>query len=132
MKVSELMHTDVCAVRSDANLASVVEALADAHISGVPVVDRQGKILGVVSTTDILQAQAERLEGGDAWEDQMVEDIMTRPALTIPGDADIREAAQRMLYAEVHRLFIEKNGVLAGVISQTDIVRALATHQVTG
>jgi CBS domain-containing protein len=39
---------------------------------------------------------------------------MTRPALTIPADADIREAAQRMLYAEVHRLFIEKNGALAG------------------
>jgi len=57
---------------------------------------------------------------------------MTRPPLTIPADADIREAAQRMLYAEVHRLFIEKNGALAGVISQTDIVRALATHQVAG
>jgi CBS domain-containing protein len=132
MKVSDLMHTDVLAVRSDATLAGVVEALADAHISGVPVVDRRGKLLGVVSTTDILQAQAERLEGGENWEDQLVEDVMTRPPLTIPADADIREAAQRMLYAEVHRLFIEKNGALAGVISQTDIVRALATHQVAG
>jgi CBS domain-containing protein len=132
MKVSDLMHTDVRAVRSDATLAGVVEALADAHISGVPVVDRRGKLLGVVSTTDILQAQAERLEGGENWEDQLVEDVMTRPPLTIPADADIREAAQRMLYAEVHRLFIEKNGALAGVISQTDIVRALATHQVAG
>ena len=132
MKVSDLMHTDVCAVHSDVTLGSVVETLADAHISGVPVVDRHGKILGVVSTTDILQAQAERLEGGEAWDDQLVQDVMTRPALTIPADADIREAAQRMLYGEVHRLFIEKSGALAGVISQTDIVRALATHQVTG
>jgi predicted transcriptional regulator len=132
MKVSELMHTDVHAVRRDATSGAVVEALADAHITGVPVVDRHNKIIGVISTTDLLAAQAERLEGGEAWEDRLVEDVMSRPALTIAGDADIREAAQRMLYAEVHRLFVEKNGELAGVISQTDLVRALATHQIAG
>jgi len=132
MKVSELMHTDVETVRADATLADVVEALADGHISGVPVVDRHGKMLGVVSTTDILEAQAEGLAGKGAWEDRVVEDVMTRPALTIGSHADVREAALRMLYGEVHRLFVEKNGTLAGVISQTDIVRALATHQLAG
>ena len=125
MKVSELMHTDVETVRADATLA-------DGHISGVPVVDRHGKMLGVVSTTDILEAQAEGLAGKGAWEDRVVEDVMTRPALTIGSHADVREAALRMLYGEVHRLFVEKNGTLAGVISQTDIVRALATHQLAG
>jgi CBS domain-containing protein len=128
MKVSELMHTDVQTVRLGATLADVVEALADGHITGVPVVDRHGKMLGVVSTTDVLTAQAEGLAGKGGWEDRMVEDVMTRPALTIAGHADVREAALRMLYAEVHRLFVEKNGELAGVISQTDIVRALAVH----
>lgn len=133
MKVSDLMHTDVHAVRPDDTLADVVEALADAHITGVPVVDRHGKILGVVSTTDVLEAQAEGLiRGGAAWEDQIVENVMTRPALTISGDADVREAAQRMLYGEVHRLFVERDGVLAGVMSQTDIVRAFAAHRLPG
>ena len=129
MKVSELMQTDVHAVHADATLATVVEMLADAHITGVPVVDRHHHIVGVVSTTYVLGAQAERLEGGQAWEDRMVADVMSRPALTIPGEADVREAAQRMLYAEAHRLFVESSGELAGVISQTDIVRAFATHQ---
>ena len=133
MKVSDLMHTDVHAVRPDDTLADVVEALADAHITGVPVVDRHGKILGVVSTTDVLEAQAEGLiRGGAAWEDQIVENVMTRPGLTISGDADLREAAQRMLYGEVHRLFVERDAVLAGVISQTDIVRAFAAHRLPG
>jgi CBS domain-containing protein len=132
MKVSELMHTDVRAVSRDATLGTVVEELADAHITGVPVVDGHNKILGVVSTTDLLEAQAERLESAEAWEDRLVEDVMSRPPLTIAGDADIREAAQRMLYAEVHRLFVEKNGELAGIISQTDLVRALATRQIAG
>jgi len=129
MKISELMHTDVHAVRMDATLATVVEALADAHITGVPVVDRHHKIVGVVSTTDVLAAQAERLEGGEAWEDKVVEEVMSCPALTISGEADVREAAQRMLYAQAHRLFVERDGQLVGVISQTDIVRAFATHQ---
>jgi CBS domain-containing protein len=133
MKVSDLMHTDVHAVRPDDTLADVVEALADAHITGVPVVDRHGKILGVVSTTDVLEAQAEGLiRGGAAWEDQIVENVMTRPAVTIFGDAEVREAAQRMLYGEVHRLFVERDGVLAGVISQTDIVRAFGAHRLPG
>ena len=133
MTVSDLMQTDVHSVHPDDTLADVVEALADAHITGVPVVDPHGKILGVVSTTDVLEAQAEGLgRGGPAWEDQIVEDVMTRPALTIVGDANVREATQRMLYGEVHRLFVEKDGQLVGVISQTDIVRALAAHRLAG
>jgi len=130
MKVSDLMRAEVCTVRPDDTLADVVEDLADAYIAGVPVVDRHGRILGVVSTTDVLEAQTEELiSGGTPWEDQIVEDVMTRPALTISGDAEVREAAQHMLYKEVHRLFVERDGVLAGVISQTDIVRAFAAHR---
>ena len=62
------MRTNVHAVRSDATLATVVEGLADAHITSVPVVDRHHHLVGVVSTTDVLGAQAEQLEGGEAWE----------------------------------------------------------------
>jgi predicted transcriptional regulator len=129
MKVAELMHNHVQTVRFDATLAELVETLSDGHITGVPVVDSHGKMLGVVSTTDVLEAQAESIAGKASWEDRMVADVMTRPPLTIGEDADVHEAAQRMLYAEVHRLFVEKNGELVGVISQTDIVRALAAQR---
>jgi CBS domain-containing protein len=129
MKVADLMHTRVQTVRFDATLAEVVETLSDAHITGVPVVDRHGRMIGVVSTTDLLEAQAETIAGKAAWEDRTVGDVMTRPPLTIGQSAEVHEAAQRMLYAEVHRLFVEKNGELVGVISQTDIVRALAAQR---
>jgi len=56
----------------------------------------------------------------------MVRDIMTPRPLTVSSDADVREAAQQMLYAEVHRLFVTSGNQLVGVISTTDIVRAVA------
>jgi CBS domain-containing protein len=130
MKVADLMNTRVQTVRLDTTLAEVVGTLSDAHITGVPVVDRHGKILGVVSTTDVLEAQAEALGGKPGWEDRMVGDVMSRPPLTIGEHADLHEAAQRMLYGEVHRLFVERNDEVVGVISQTDIVRALAAQRV--
>jgi len=130
MKVSDLMHTDVCAVHSDVTLRSVVETLADAHISGVPVVDRHGKILGVVSTTDILEAEAETADSAERerlFDATQVSEIMTRQPRLIGPAADLRAAAQQMLRQDVHRLFVEERGQLVGVISQTDIVRAVAT-----
>jgi CBS domain-containing protein len=58
-----------------------------------------------------------------------VRDIMTpRPYTVAPGE-EVREAARQMLYADVHRLFVAQGDRLVGVISTTDIVRAVATGQ---
>ena len=54
-------------------------------------------------------------------------DIMTPNPLVIEPDADSREAAKHMLYADVRRLFVEDHGKLVGVISQTDIAHAVGT-----
>jgi CBS-domain-containing membrane protein len=126
MKVAELMQTDVRAAAPDWTLGEVVQSLADGHITGLPVLDRHARLVGVVSGADVLQAQAEARKGGAAWRETLVGDVMARPVLTIAPDAEIRTAAQQMLYAEVHRLFVEDEGKVVGVISQTDLVRALA------
>lgn len=130
MLVSELMQTDVRTIHADATVAEVVEALADAHVSGLPVVDGGGRLIGVVSATDILQAEAERSDARDRarlFAHTTAADLMTRKVYTIAPDADVRHAAQQMLYGEVRRLFVEKGGQLVGVISQTDIAHAVGT-----
>ena len=130
MRVADLMQTNVRTAAPDAPVAEVVQAMADSHISGLPVVDSVGRILGVVSATDVLQATAEQ---GDAtsrsrfFEHTSAREIMTPIALTIEPDADVRQAAQQMLYGEVRRLFVEDEGRLVGVISQTDIAQAMGT-----
>ena len=130
MKVAELMQADVRAIRPDASVAEVIASLADAHVSGLPVVDGHGQMLGVVSSTDVLIHEAEtgdREARTTLLESTLAQDIMTPRPLTIDPEADVRDAAREMLYAEVHRLFVVADTRLVGVISTTDIVRAVAT-----
>jgi CBS domain-containing protein len=132
MKVAELMQSNVRTISSEASVAEVVVSLADGHISGLPVVDKGGRIIGVVSATDVLTAEAEAKSeaeavGRDLMLDTSVRDIMTPRPYTVSPDEDVREAARQMLYAEVHRLFVAEGDRLVGVISTTDIVRAVAT-----
>jgi CBS domain-containing protein len=130
MRVAELMQTDLSTVPPDAPVADVVQAMADGHVSGLPVVDSDGRVLGVVSATDVLQAAAEhddRKGRSTLFEHTTARDIMTSGAITIEPDADVRAAAQRMLYGEVRRLFVVDAGRLVGVVSQTDIAHAMGS-----
>jgi CBS domain-containing protein len=130
MRVAELMQRRVRTVDGDATVAEAIVSLADGHISGMPVVDGAGKVIGIVSTTDVLGAEAEA-DDADArraiLENTAVRDIMTRHPYTIGPDEDVREAARQMLYAEVHRLCVAEGDKVVGIISTTDIVRAVAT-----
>ena len=133
MRVAELMRTDVKTVDLDATLADAITTLADAHVSALPVTDGHGRILGVLSTTDILGAISETSEPDNRerlFDETAVRDLMTPRSRVIAPDADILDAAREMLYLDVHRLFVEDHGRLVGVISQTDIVAAVATAKI--
>jgi CBS domain-containing protein len=122
------MQTDVKTIAPDASIADLVQALADAHVSGLPVVNPDGRVIGVVTATDVLQAHAERGEteaGARNLQHTTVRDIMTPNPHVIELDEDAREAAKHMLYTQVRRLFVQDRGRLVGVISQTDIAHAV-------
>jgi len=130
MRVSELMQTTVVTALPDTAISDIIVSLADAHVSSVPVVDGHRRILGVLSASDVLAAEAEATDP-DAravlTERSVASDLMTPHAVTVAPDADVREAARLMLYADVHRLFVVEQDRLVGVISTTDVVRAVAT-----
>ena len=132
MKVADIMRTDVKTVDLDATVGDAIATLADVHVSALPVTDTHGLIVGVLSTTDILGALSETTDP-DAREqlfDQPVRDLMTPRSRVIAPDADVLTAAKDMLRLEVHRLFVEARGRLVGVISQTDIVAAVAAAKI--
>lgn len=130
MKVAELMQTNLKTINADATVADAVDALAEAQVSALPVIDRYGRAVGILSTRDVLRAESacetpdvrERL-----FEKTLVLEIMNTWPTTIDPDIDVRQAAQEMLYLNVQRLFVEFEGALVGVISQTDVVGAVAT-----
>ncbi len=130
MKVAELMQTNLKTISADSDVADAVEALAEAQVSALPVIDRYGRAVGVVSTRDVLRAES-TCESPEArermFEKTLVLEIMAPWPTTIDPDMDARQAAQEMLYLNVPRLFVEFEGALVGVISQTDIVGAVAT-----
>jgi len=133
MKVAELMQTNLRTISTDSTIVDAVVAFAETQVSALPVLDRLGRAVGVVSTREILRAESacetpaarERL-----FEQTRVLEVMTPWPVTIDPDLDVRQAAQEMLYLNVQRLFVEYEGALVGVISQTDIVAAVGAAKV--
>lgn len=133
MRVSEVMQTNLKVIGAADLVGDAVVLLADNHVSGLPVVDAEGRLVGVLSNSDILQALAEHtdpVERERVFEQTEVRELMTPRPQTITPEANLRDAAQRMLYLEVHRLFVERDGKLAGVVSTTDLVRTMAGMKV--
>ena len=129
MRVAELMTPRVVTIDRHASVQEAVVTLADGHVSALPVTDASGQMLGVLSETDIMTAEAEvddKIAREALFAATPVGDLMTARPLTVTPDTEVKEAAQQMLYANVHRLFVTSGDQLVGVISSSDIVRAVA------
>ncbi len=171
MKLSHLMNPDVVTVAPDLTLRELLEVFAEAQVSGAPVVSG-GKVVGVVSTTDIFDLQeesggstlrtrpsdeagGERRRGGlEAWDateaeaqewlhatratnvdlldEYTVADVMTRDVLSQPSETPLKRAARYMLDAGIRRVLVIDDGKLQGIVTTTDIVRAVAEGQLEG
>ena len=132
-RVADVMTKHVVTVRNDATLAEALTYLATQHISGAAVTDRRNRLVGVVSRSDIIEAEVEVDEPearGRFLSETVVSDVMSTPALTVGPGVELREAALAMEYGDVHRLFVEEAGELVGVLSRSDVSRALATGRV--
>jgi CBS domain-containing protein len=129
MKVADIMQTRIETIGPDDTVATAVTTLADQHISGLPVVEGRNHLIGVISMTDVLQLLSEALDresGATVLDTTAVKDIMTAKPVTVDPDTDVHDAARQMLYGEIHRVFVEYDGALVGVVSQSDIVGAVA------
>lgn len=151
MRVRDVMTTNVASVRVDATFREVVRVLIDRNLSGVPVVDAVGRVVGVVTESDLLAKEAYPPRQDDrAFGRAIVEwiagrdpiavnkaralrtaDLMSQPPVTIDPDATVHEAARRMIERTVKRLPVVKDGMLVGVVSRHDIIRVYARPDAT-
>ena len=129
--VADLMTPDPVTVRADDPLSEAVRLLDEHRISGLPVIDNAGVLVGVVSNTDILRARASAHLWGN-WPGLAVRHVMTQPAIHVLPSTSIDEAARLMDRDRVHRLVVvadEDRRRPIGVIGVSDIVRSVAEDQ---
>jgi CBS domain-containing protein len=140
MQVQDVMTTTVVTTTTETTLRDAVRALADAGISGMPVLSAAGDVVGVISEADVLAKERRapgddrgpvsrllgRGAGGDPkHEARTVGEAMTSPAVVIPSFASISSAAGKMLEHDVNRLpVVDARGRLIGIVSRADLVRA--------
>ena len=126
--VKDAMTTQVVAVKLGASFNEMAARLRQSRVSAFPVIDDDGKVIGVVSEADMLARKVlstGMLHRGEQQktEDLTAGDLMTHPAITVsPGDS-VEVAARLMYTLQVKRLpVISPSGRLAGIISRTDVL----------
>lgn len=149
--VSAVMTSDVFAVRADVSLEALTDVLLERGIGGAPVVDEEGRPVGVVSKTDLLDRRFVAGDTGEAsargWQASRghyrvqpgpgihveplpydsVADAMTRAATTLPENAPVARAAATMVTQGIHRvLIVSDDGRLSGIVTASDIMRWIA------
>jgi CBS domain-containing protein len=131
MRVADLMTTDVVTVTPETLLREAASLLAAKRISGLPVVDDEGNVVGVLSEADIVvkaggTAREHRLLGWLLESDVDLGEAMSAPATTIDVDRRVHEAAKLMAAEGINRLPVVEGDRLVGIITRADVVRAFA------
>jgi CBS domain-containing protein len=146
MRAMDVMTTDVISVDPDTTIRALATLLAERGISGTPVVDASGKLVGIVSEGDLLHraeigtAHRHRERRRSWWLDHFaaesareyikshggaVKDVMTRDVVTVTEDTDLGDVAALLEARRVKRVPVMRDGKVVGIISRANLVRAL-------
>jgi CBS domain-containing protein len=114
-RVKDIMTTRVVAVRSDASYREMIAALRARRVSGLPVVDAEGTVVGVVSETDLLTKRATAA--------RTAADLMTRPVVTTSPDELVSSVARLMSRRNLRRVpVVDRGGRLVGIVCRSDVL----------
>lgn len=146
--VKDIMTRDPIAVEPTTTAAELARILADNQISGVPVIDAQDRVIGVVSKTDLLLwcisgglgVEGENLlsmltgvpksDEAQARVDDLgvVDDFMSVEPITTTAQATVESVAKRMVSEGVHRVIVlDEDGCLTGIVTSLDLLKALTS-----
>ena len=122
--VGDFMTANLISISETASLAEAAGILDSNKITGLPVVDDTGLLIGVLSQTDLVRARANQHLVSN-WSGLAVGQIMTTPALTIAATTSLEDAAKEMERHRVHRLVVtDASATPIGIISTSDLVRS--------
>ena len=152
LKAKDVMNKDVLSVGADWSIEYLTDFLVENGISGAPVTSEDGKLVGVVSLTDIVRHSSlpgntsqlnspydyyrHGLEHQYAKEDirslnigtealDTVRDIMTPMVFDVTEDMNVKQVADTMIRGRIHRVFVTRKEKLTGVITTVDMLKVI-------
>ncbi|MCF3178626.1 CBS domain-containing protein [Streptomyces polychromogenes] len=131
--VSDVMTHTAVAIGREASYKEIVELMHQWKVSALPVLEGEGRVVGVVSEADLLPKEEFRrtepvlpgqLEEASKAGGVLAEELMSSPAVTVHPDAPVAEAARIMAHKRVKRLpVVDEVGMLEGVVSRSDLLK---------
>jgi len=150
LKVADVMVRQVIAVKTGTSISELARILAQHSVSGAPVVNENGEIVGIVSESDIAAAMVAEDEMAGSLEPELydllvhshievereytsgrltvVDEIMFKNVITVEEETPLKEAARIMAENHIHRLPVVKDGRLVGIIAAHDIIAAVSRY----
>lgn len=143
----DIMTREVITIRPEASIEDLARLLEERRIGGVPVLDGDGRLLGVVTQSDLVQRSRDLelppalnildlhlfLETPSRFQKRLekllgdkVRDVMTADPITIAPDTPVQAIAQLMAKRQVHTLPVLEKGRLVGIVGKLDLIRGLA------
>jgi CBS domain-containing protein len=144
MRAMDVMTSEVITVDEDASVQSVAKLMANHGISAVPVVDKDNRVIGMVSEGDLLHRAETGTERRRSWWLEMmastnqlvgeylkshsgrVKDVMTRDVISVTDTTPVADIAVLLETNRIKRVPVMRDGKLAGIVSRANLVRALA------
>jgi CBS domain-containing protein len=147
----DVMSRDVIVAYDDMSLEEVATLLTENQISGAPVEDREGRLVGIVSLADVARAASEGAQSEPdrsqpdyflhGWEDSLtgedirgfhveapglaVGEIMTPTVYAVAEDAPVAAVAEMMLEAHIHRVLVQQGEKVVGIVTTSDLLELL-------
>lgn len=152
LTAKDIMTTEVLKVRADWSVQRLAEFLAERSISGAPVISEDGKLIGVVTATDVLANGAISESNPESYGPHeyylhslehryakveiesfsiggepptTVGDIMTPTIFKVTEDTTVQKVADTMIKNRIHRIFVAREGKMVGIISATDMLKVI-------
>ena len=145
MKAHDVMVSPVITVKPSSSVREVAKTFLERRISAAPVVDDQGKLVGIVSEGDLMHRAEAGTERHRSWwlqaltaeeilaaeyvkaHGRKVADVMTRDVITATADTPLHEIAALLEKNSIKRVPIVKNGQLVGIVSRANLIQAVAS-----
>lgn len=151
MLAKDLMDPNVISIRKETPAQEIANLMLKHNISGLPVVDRLGNVLGVVSELDLMLKEIKedepgflevlfwgiidtqkvkgRIEAAKKYMGRTAGEIMTSPALTVDEMDNVNEVGKLMFEKRIKRVFVTRRGSLSRVISRSAFIRLLFSDE---